>query len=158
MLDASSSAWSRWIWIRCAELSQCRFPGNARCGGAGCKHRDALTMAPPLPKGRRAARGPHGNFRAIKDVLMSFLHHFPALHSPSSAHALTPPSREDSKHSTAAVTPFIMDLGISRAGAGGEAEERTFLSSPSTERAHAQGTSKEQLLIPQIWGKTSLNE
>lgn len=89
---------------------------------------------------------------------MSFLHHFPALHSPSSAHALTPLSREDSKHSTGDVAPFIMDLGISRAGGGGE--ERTFLHSPSTERAGAQGTSKKQLLpdlVPQIWGKTSLN-
>lgn len=85
---------------------------------------------------------------------MSFLRHFPALHSPSSAHAVTPPSREDSKHSTGAVTPFIMDLGISRAGG---AEERTFPSSPSTQRAAAQGASKQQFPVPQIWGKSSLD-
>lgn len=59
---------------------------------------------------------------------MSFLHHFPALHSPSSAHALTPLSREDSKHSTGDVAPFIMDLGISRAGGGGGGEDFSPLS------------------------------
>lgn len=71
---------------------------------------------------------------------MSFLHHFPALHSPSSAHALTPPSREDSKHSTGAVTPFIMDLGIGRAAAaGGEDFSQLSISAESSCSRHLKG-------------------